>query len=162
MAAPPIKQKYIESPEKLWELFCEYVKHEKNSPMFRRDYVGRDGDARDTPLEVPITFEGFECYLADKDIISDLGDYESNKGGAYSSYSTIIKRIRKNCYAHNFKGAAVGLFNANLIARKLGLTDKSESKNENTLKIDGPVEVVTRTSGVPLAHSENEINTNRS
>jgi hypothetical protein len=118
--------KYIDSPETLWSLFEEYVLHEKNNPMFKREYVGKDGDEKDTPLETPITFEGFECYLADRKVIQDLGDYSSDKDGRYTIYATIITRIRKNCYVHNFKGAAVGLFNPSLIARKLGLTDKSE------------------------------------
>jgi hypothetical protein len=120
------KHKYIETPDKMWELFCEYVKHEHKNPMYRTDYVGRDGIEVKTPLETPITFEGFECYLGDKEIINDLGDYESNKDNRYTEYATIITRIKKNCFVHNFKGASVGLFNANIIARKLGLTDKQE------------------------------------
>jgi len=122
------KHKYIETPEKLMELFKEYVLHERDNPMIKVEYVGRDGEKKLTPLEVPITFEGFECYLAELGIINDLGDYSSNKDGRYDEYATIITRIRKNCYVHNFKGAAVGLFNASIIARKLGLVDKTETK----------------------------------
>jgi hypothetical protein len=95
--------------------------------MFRVDYVGKDGRVENTPLETPITFEGFECYLADKKVINDLGDYASNKGGAYEAYSTIITRIQKNCFVHNFKGASVGLFNPNIIAKKLGLVEKTQT-----------------------------------
>jgi hypothetical protein len=95
--------------------------------MYRVEYVGKEGREEFKPLSVPITFEGFECYLADKDIIQDLGDYASNKNGRYKRFSTIITRIRKNCFVNNFNGAAVGLFSPNLIARKLGLTDKTET-----------------------------------
>ena len=117
------KHKYIETPEILWELFERYVKHERDNPFFKREYVGKDGNEVDTPLPTPIIFEGFECWLADEGIINDLGDYSSDKGKRYKEYATIITRIRKNCFANNFKGAAVGMFNANLIARKLGLSD---------------------------------------
>jgi hypothetical protein len=117
----------ITSPDELWQLFCEYVDHAKNNPMYRVEYVGKEGREEFKPLSVPITFEGFECYLADKDIIQDLGDYASNKNGRYKRFSTIITRIRKNCFVNNFNGAAVGLFSPNLIARKLGLTDKTET-----------------------------------
>jgi hypothetical protein len=123
---PPIKKKYIESPEKLWEYFMQYVQHEQANPMLKVDYVGKDGEKVYVPLQVPITFEGFECWLADQEIIEQLGDYSSNKGGAYDSYSTIITRIRSNCFVQNFKGAAVGVFNANLIAKKIGLVEKVE------------------------------------
>jgi hypothetical protein len=124
---PPIKEKYIETPEKLWELFLEYVKYERGNPMFKRDYVGKDGEEKETPLMTPITFEGFECYLWDKDIISDLKDYASNKQERYNSYAPIITRIRQNCFVQNYKGASVGLFNANLIARKLGISDTQKT-----------------------------------
>lgn len=136
------KPKYIETPEELWKLFTDYVKHEAKNPMYRKDYVGKDGDEKDTPLQVPITFEGFECYLMDLQIINDLGDYASNKDNRYADYATIITRIRKNCFVQNFKGASVGLFNANLIAKKLGLIEKTESQiNAN---------VVTQITGMEI------------
>jgi hypothetical protein len=120
------KHKYIETPEKMWELFEQYVNHERNNPMYKREYVGKDGREVDTPLETPITFEGFECYLADKGIISDLGKYSANTDNTYEEFRTIITRIRQNCFVHNFKGASVGLFNANIIAKKLGLIEKQQ------------------------------------
>lgn len=123
------KHKYIESPEKLLELFKEYVKHESDNPMYKVDYVGKEGRLEKTPVETPITFEGFEVYLFQKEIINDLGDYASNKGGNYDEYSTIIAYIRKHCFVHNFKGAAVKLFDPNLIARKLGLKEQVEQVN---------------------------------
>lgn len=129
------KPKYIESPEKMWELFKEYVEHEKNNPLFKIEYVGKEGNEVSTALQVPITFEGFECYLADKGVINDLGDYVSNKGEAYTEYSTIITRINNNCFVNNFKGASVGLFNANIIARKLGLVDKKETEHKGEPRI---------------------------
>jgi len=120
------KHKYIETPEKLWDLFEQYVIHEKDNPMFKVEYVGKDGRIEKTPLETPITFEGFECYLEDRGIISHLSNYSANKDDKYIEYLTIITRIKRNCFVHNFRGASVGLFNANLIAKKLGLIDKQQ------------------------------------
>lgn len=129
------KHKYIETPDKLWELFEQYIKHERNNPMFKTDYVGKDGTKVQTPLETPITFEGFECYLQDQGIINNLGNYSSNLNNAYDEYLPIITRIKQNCFVHNFKGASVGLFNANIIARKLGLVDKKETEMKGGLNI---------------------------
>lgn len=129
------KHKYIETPEKLWELFSEFVEHEKSNPMFKVEYVGKEGDRVNTPLQVPITFEAFECWLADKGIINDLGNYSSNLNGAYTDYLPIITRIKNNCFAQNFKGASVGLFNANIIARKLGLADKKEVEDKREPRV---------------------------
>lgn len=122
------KHKAIATPEELWELFLAYVEKERSNPMYKREYVGKDGDEKDTPLQVPITFEGFECYLWDLNIISDLGKYSSNQDGAYEEYRTIITRIKQNCFIQNFKGASVGLFNANIISRKLNLIEKMQTE----------------------------------
>lgn len=128
--ARPAGTKNIESPERLWEYFKAYVQHERDNPMVRTDYVGKDGEEKKTRLETPITFEGFECYLADQGVIQNLSHYSADTDNAYSDYRTIITRIRNNCFVHNFKGAAVGLFNANLIARKLGISDKQDQTVE--------------------------------
>jgi hypothetical protein len=127
------RPKKIETPEVLWKLFEEYCEHERNSPMYKVEYVGKDGQKVLTPLQVPITFEGFECYLADKGIVQDLGDYSKNDNGRYTDYAPIITRIRKNCFTQNFKGASVGVFNSNLIAKKLGLTEKQEINTQQTI-----------------------------
>lgn len=129
------KKKYIETPEKLWELFEAYVKHEQFNPMYKIEYVGKEGSKVKTPLETPITFMGFECWLADNGIISNLSNYETNAEGSYNEYQPILTRIKNNCFTHNFKGAAVGIFNANLIARKLGLGDKQEIDHKGNVKI---------------------------
>lgn len=121
-----MKPKNIETPEKLLELFKDYVKHESENPMHRIEYVGKEGKQVKTPLETPVTFDGFEVYLFQKGIISDLGHYSRNKDERYSDYVPIIAYIRKHCYIHNFKGAAVKLFDPNLIARKLGIKDSSD------------------------------------
>jgi hypothetical protein len=129
------RYKLIESPEKMWQLFCDYVISERDNPMHKVEYVGKDGKMVLTPLQVPITFEGFECYLADREIINDLGDYSKNDDNRYTEYAPIITRIRKNCFVNNFKGAAVGLFNPNLIAKKLGLIDKQDIKTDTTYRL---------------------------
>lgn len=144
-----MKPKLIETPERLLELFKEYVKHESENPMHRIDYVGKDGKQVKTPLETPVTFDGFEVYLFQKGIISDLGHYSRNKDERYSDYVPIIAYIRKHCYIHNFKGAAVKLFDPNLIARKLGIKDSSdvttngESINEIKVNIIKPSDTNT-------------------
>jgi hypothetical protein len=130
------KNKYIETPEKLLDLFKEYVIHEQQNPLYKRDYVGKDGIPVDTPLTTPITFDGFELYLFEKEIINDLGDYSKNDDNRYTDYAPIITHIRKFCYVNNFKGASVGLFNANLIAKKLGITEKIETKQVDKFDFD--------------------------
>lgn len=129
--------KYL-TPAELWEHFEAYVVKEREAPWIKVEYAGKDGEEKHTPLQVPITFEGFECYLQDKDIISHLSDYSANTDGAYKDYIPVIARIRNNCFVQNFKGASVGAFNASIIAKKLGLIERVNQNVTNTpiLNID--------------------------
>lgn len=129
--ARPFGTKNIESPEQLWSFFEAYVKSEANNPMFKTEYVGKDGREVKTALNVPITFDGFECYLEDQGIINDLGHYSQNHEGRYTDFVPIVSRIKRNCFVQNFKGASVGLFNAGIIAKKLGLVEKTQNENTN-------------------------------
>jgi hypothetical protein len=53
--------------------------------------------------------------------------------------SPVIEWAEKTIYDQKFRGAAGGMFNANIIARDLGLADKSEL----TGKDGGPIETMT-------------------
>jgi hypothetical protein len=117
----------IESPEKLWDLFLGYVQNVQENPWLKVDYVGQKAEKVVIPLAKPITFEGFENYLFSTIGVADIGQYASNRDGRYPEYVSIIKTIRQNCFEQNFNGAAVGAFNANLIARKLGIKDQVDS-----------------------------------
>lgn len=121
------KPKFIETPGLLLEYFKEYQQYCKDNPILKEDYVGKDAARVWRELERPLTWVGFECYLSDKEIINDLGDYESNKDGRYEDYATIITRIKKYIEHDQFTGAAVGIYQQNIIARKLGLVDKHDS-----------------------------------
>ena len=134
--------KYIESPEKLWQFFLEYIEHEKRTPYIEKVYVGKDGDERDKPIVKHISFLGFEGYLAINGILQDLGDYESNKKGAYSDYSTIITRIKKVCTGQLLTAAVSGVANGNVVSRYLGLKESTDNTHvvkdyEITMDLDG-------------------------
>lgn len=129
------KHKYIESPEKMWELFVAYVKQTKSKPRIKVEYVGKDGERVDTPLERPLTMEGFENYCADQDVIQDLGHYFANTGGVYEQYCTICSRIKKSIRQDQIEGGMVGQYNSSITQRLNGLTDKTENTNKTEVKI---------------------------
>jgi hypothetical protein len=57
-----------------------------------------------------------------------LSDYEENKNNSYTQYLPIIRVIKKIIETNQFDGATVGIFNQNIIARKLGLVEKTDNK----------------------------------
>lgn len=130
MSKPPIKQKYIETPEKLMELFRDYVKHTKADPYLVHDFVGKDAEEVRREKERTLSFIGFECYLDEMDIISNLSSYEANADNSYEAYLPIIARIKRFIEKDQFEGAVAGVYNQNIIARKLGLADKQEIKHD--------------------------------
>lgn len=53
------------------------------------------------------------------------------------TYKDLITRIRQICYQNKLEGAIVGIYNANVIIRDLGLADKQEINDTNkTVKIE--------------------------
>lgn len=135
---PVGRPKKIESSEQLWKLFRQYKKWAKDTPRLKQDFVGKDGDEVHRKLERPLTFVEFEAYLFERMIISDLGDYERNKENRYAEFTTIIRAIKNVIEADQFGGAAVGIFQHNIIARKLGLADKQEARQVDKFGNDVP------------------------
>jgi hypothetical protein len=120
------KQKYIETPEKMWELFEFYKTETKSKPILKHVFVGKDGISDNEKREKPLTLEGFECWCYDKGIIGDLSHYFANTGNNYSDYLTICSRIRKAIRTDQIEGGMAGIYNPSITQRLNGLTDKSE------------------------------------
>ena len=126
------KHKYIETPERMWELFEQYVVDTKKTPKFENILIQKTGDIVQVPRERPISFIGFENWLYKNAIISQLRTYEQNDNDSYKEYLPIITRIKAFIYEDKADGATVGIFNSSIVARELGLSDKSDV--ETTIK----------------------------
>ena len=120
------KPKYIETPEKMWELFTLYVRETKEKPRTQVEYVGKDGKKVNTPLERPLTLEGFNNYLADNNIIDGAEHYFTNTNNTYAEYLGVCSRIRRVVRQDQIEGGMVGQYNPSITQRLNGLTDKSE------------------------------------
>jgi len=145
------KHKYIETPEKLWQLFEEYKKDVKNNPISiveqkkGNTILPKDlSKVSDTsikqilssivelPAQRPLTLEGFENYVADLEIISDLSNYFANSNGAYEEYSTICQRIKRVIRQDQIEGGMVGIYNPSITQRLNGLVEKTD----NNIKVE--------------------------
>ena len=120
------KNKYIETPQKMWELFEQYKAYSKSRQILVQDFVGKDGDEVNRKKERPLTIDGFECWCYDNDIISDLSQYFANTEQRYNEYQTICSRIRKAVRTDQIEGGMSGIYNPSITQRLNGLTDKSE------------------------------------
>ncbi|MCT4330948.1 hypothetical protein HZP13_14610 [Elizabethkingia anophelis] len=148
------KNKYIETPEKMWEYFAQYrdevkgnpiniIEQRKSSVNFKV-YSGADVESIKEeieeatnpvvklPAQRPLTFEGFQNWLDDNDIISDVTDYFENKENRYSEYIRICSRVKRVIRQDQIEGGMVGIYNPSITARLNSLSDSTDvtSKGE--------------------------------
>ena len=121
------------SPELMWEAACEYFTWCQDNPWYKTDFRGKDADEVSIPTERPFTLQGLCRYLDCS--TSYFREFKSNPPKGSKDFLTVITRIEETIYQQKFEGAAVGAFNANIIARDLGLVDKQELNQKGKVKL---------------------------
>ncbi|WP_443945578.1 terminase small subunit [Pedobacter sp. AW1-32] len=126
--------------ELAWQQYFQWV---DDNPWYKSEAV-KSGDLAGTIIKVPtarpyseIGFCAFhdlgEKYLTNLSKNLDDKALDGVSEEEHDQLKGVLTQARARCYAQKFEGAAVGAFNANIIARDLGLADKKETKH--TLKI---------------------------
>ncbi len=114
------------TPEELKNHWEEYKRYVKANPFLIEDWVGAKAVPVIRKKERPITLKGFEVYCYQNDISRDLTPYITNRDGAYAEFIAIVTHIKAESEVEMIDGAAAGIYNQSIVARKLGLTDKVE------------------------------------
>ena len=73
--------------------------------------------------EKPLTFIGFQNYLDDQNIITDVTDYFENKDNRYNDFVRICSRIKRNIQEDQISGGMAGIYNPSITQRLNSLTD---------------------------------------
>ncbi|RZJ91597.1 MAG: DNA packaging protein [Chryseobacterium sp.] len=127
------------SPSLLWEAACEYFDWCANNPMHKQEAI-KSGDLAGTtmsiPTDRPFTMHGLCLYLDCS--TSYFRAFKSTATEDKKDFLTVIEKIEEVVYQQQFEGATVGAYNANIIARTLGLTEKQETKH--TIRIGKDLE----------------------
>lgn len=109
------------SPDDLWEACVEYFEWIEANPLKEAQAFSYQGTVtlKDLPKMRAMTVTGLCIFL---DIsFQTWSDYRARDG--FIEITTRVDEVIRN---QKFQGAAAGLLNANIIARDLGLADKSE------------------------------------
>lgn len=109
------------TPDDLWSACEEYFDWAHKTPLLEDTLVTFQGVAKHEPLAKmrAMTIGGMCIFL---DISqSTWFDYAKQEG-----FSQITTRAEQIIRTQKFEGASAGLLNPNIIARDLGLADKSE------------------------------------
>lgn len=117
------KDKLFTTPEILFSAACEYFEWCGANPIVEEKVFHAGGviTRADVELLRPFTIAGLNNFL---EISKEtLAGYRK-----LNDYIGVISKIESIIYDQKFTGATVGLFNSNIIARDLGLSDKQEVK----------------------------------
>ena len=132
MAAPkghplwgnPLNHKKL-TPTELWDGAIDYFKWCDENPWHKEDFI-KSGEMAGSIVKLktqrPYTIEGLCIHLN----ISYQTFFNYSKEAGYETYFDICTHIRKVIDNQHFEGGMVGAFNANIVTRKLGLTEKTE------------------------------------
>ena len=122
------RKKLFETPKLLWEAACEYFQWCDDNPIEAYDNKGTK-NVNLVKFKRPYTLKGFCLYCDATEHWYD--NYKKGLKKTDKDFLYICRKIEEIIYNQKFDGAAIGIFNANIIARDLGLSDKSE------VKVDG-------------------------
>lgn len=126
------RDKLFATPDLMWEACCEYFQWCEDNPLIKKDWVGKDGDQISREFDRPFTLHGLCLYLdCNTGYFNDFErEIREKKDKESKDFSAVITHAKETIYNQKFSGAAVGFFNANIIARDLGLTDKTDNKHD--------------------------------
>ena len=127
-------RKKIFTPESLWDNFTQYVETVKGSPIRVQDFVGKDAEEVYRAKERPLTMEGFQNYLDDNDIITDVTDYFENKEGRYTDFVRICSRIKRRIRQDQIEGGMAGIYNPSITQRLNNLKEATTNEHTGTIQ----------------------------
>lgn len=109
------RDKIFSSPEVLRKAASEYFEAVLNNPIEAQDNKGTK-NVNNVQFIRPFTIRGL-CIFLDIDRVTYI-EYRKHE-----DFSNVARKIDDIIYNQKFEGAAVGIFNHNIIARDLGLSD---------------------------------------
>ena len=129
------RSRLFESSDALWEACCEYFEWVEANPLYEDKLTSYQGVNTHEPVAKmrAMTLSGLCIFL-------DIGrrtwdDFRKNE-----DFSPVVSRVDEIIRTQKFEGASADLLNPNIIARDLGLADKSELTGAG----GGAIETVAR------------------
>lgn len=121
------RDRLFADPNELMSAAVEYFTWSKENPWIKIDFKGSDLKQVELPTERPLTIKGLCVHLGvNFGYFSDFKASLKDKTDEVSKdFSEVINYIEQIIYVQKFEGAAVGVFNANIISADIGLIKKS-------------------------------------
>lgn len=118
------------SAEALWEACCEYFQWVDDNPLHEMKAFSYQGEVVQEPVAKmrAMTIDGLCLFL-------DIAVSTWYEWRNVDDFSEVVAKAESVIRSQKFAGAAADLLNANIIARDLGLADKTEVKQSVTAKV---------------------------
>lgn len=128
------RDKLFETPQLLWKAACDYFQWCEDNPLYETKGFAFQGivTKEDFPKMRAMTLSGLCFYLHCNEAY--FRTFKKQLPEGEEEFNTVIKEIETVIYNQKFQGAAADLLNANIIARDLGLTDKSSIEQNNIIE----------------------------
>lgn len=126
------RNKIFKTPEILWDACQEYFEETDKRKWNKVEFKGSQIKKVLVPTETPYTIAGLCLFLGvNSKYFNDFKYALRNKTDKKSlDYSEVIERVEQIIYIQKFEGATVGVFKENIIARDLGLSDKTQLQGD--------------------------------
>lgn len=128
-------EKAFDSPEQLWKAACDYFKWVDANPDYeiKPMIVARPGRFTGSEVKMvkvakkqPYSVMGLSVFIG----VSPgyFKAFKLQEREDKDAWMPVLRRIQAVIYSQQFDGAASGFFHANLMARALGLAEKTETE----------------------------------
>lgn len=123
------RDKIFSAPQELIEAAYEYFDYCVDNPLQEQKVFG-NGYKTTVSLMRPFTLSGLLLFID----IDENTWQRYRKEEPYKDFWAVVSKIDSIIYTQKFEGAAAGLLNSNIIARDLGLKDKTETEHSGEIK----------------------------
>jgi len=119
------RDRIITDSTALWANAEQYFQWCIDNPLISVEVHGKDADKIEVPKKRVFQKDGLAlaCGLSKWETLADLSKVNKD-------FSEVVTRVENIIKTQKFEGAASGFFNANIVARDLGLSDQQEFKSK--------------------------------
>jgi len=123
------RSKIFETPEDLRLACCDYFEWVEENPLWEAKAFPFQGQVtvETVPKMRAMTKAGLCLFL-------DISDTTWDTYRAREDFSGVVSWAEKVIYTQKFSGAAADLLNPNIIARDLGLSDKTQTEHSGKIE----------------------------
>lgn len=122
------RDKIFATPNDLLMAAYEYFDWNAKNPWYKKELLksgDRAGELVDVPVERPLSERGLCSFIGVNTLY--LNQFEKScKEKGEEDFSKVIAHIREIIDRQQLEGAKLGVFNHNIVARELGLIERSD------------------------------------